>query len=134
MHISPHFAKNSLTSNRHFFNIFTNISFFVFSSNFLFLFIIILYSEGVKVLLRKKCLFIFVVLHIKKCRTDQDRPSKMQKFLHLEPPVLCCFCFFFSVKKSFGGKSYRSWGLKVPPLLKKRGGGKLWYQIRTFAS
>ena len=48
MHIFSHFAKNS-----HFLEIFTNICFFVFSSSFLFLFIIISYTERVKVLLQK---------------------------------------------------------------------------------
>ena len=67
-HFPPFYQK--FANNRLFFEIFTNISFFVFSSNFLFLLIIILYTERIKVLLQKKCLFIFIVLHIKKCRTD----------------------------------------------------------------
>ena len=59
-HFSPFCQK--LANNRHFFEIFTNISFFVFSSNFLFVLIIILYTERVKVLLREKYIFNFAAL------------------------------------------------------------------------
>ena len=70
-------------NNRHFFEISSNISFFVFSFSFSFLIIIILNTKRMKVKLQKKCLFIFIILHTKKCRTDEDEPSKIQKFLHL---------------------------------------------------
>ena len=49
-------------------------------------------------------IFFFMGWHIKKCRTGEDgRPSKMQKFLHLWPPVICWF-HYFSIKKKFGRK------------------------------
>ena len=57
--------------NSRFFEILTNISFFVFSLNFGVLFIVPPYIETTQVRLYKKCLFVFIALHKKTKKIKQ---------------------------------------------------------------